>query len=457
LLSLDQFRGCTVLGMFLVNFVAGYKEVPRWLHFEHTYCSYHDTIMPQFFLAVGFSLRLAFLKHLQKDGTTATCWRLVKRGFALILLGIVVYHLTGKFDSWNDLVNARQTDGPQQFVLKAFKRGPFETLTHIGLVTLFVLPVIATSAWGRAAYACVAAGLHVWLSLNFYFDWNMAAPPGIDGGPLGFLTWTIPTLVGTLAHDWVKSGTGGAIRKMIAVGVALMLIGYGLSCLNRVTPPNQLPESPTFADYLAQPPFVPPVDKAHAEAVRNYWTMSQRAGSVSYLAFATGFALVVLAGFRAVCDGWGLRWRYLDLLSRNALAGYLIHGMVADAVKPFTPRDAPAGYVWAAFAVYLGVTTLMTSVSGSESVVFAAVSPQDRLKAGLQLGRAEGAKVGVPPLGGLRSDHQWRTMSRHNCRFRQQHHNPLATGRRDLRAADVQLAEALQAGDVFDRRVGHLW
>ena len=56
LASLDQFRGYTVLGMFLVNFVAGYRHVPRWLHFEHTYCSYHDTIMPQFFLAVGFAL-----------------------------------------------------------------------------------------------------------------------------------------------------------------------------------------------------------------------------------------------------------------------------------------------------------------------------------------------------------------------------------------------------------------
>ena len=53
--SLDQFRGYTVLAMFLVNFVAGYQQVPRWLKFEHTYCSYHDTIMPQFFLAVGFA------------------------------------------------------------------------------------------------------------------------------------------------------------------------------------------------------------------------------------------------------------------------------------------------------------------------------------------------------------------------------------------------------------------
>ena len=32
---------------------------------------------------------------------------------------------------------------------------------------------------------------------------------------------------------------------------------------------------------------------------------------------------------------------------------------MADAVQPFAPRDAPGWYVGAAFAVYLGVTTLI--------------------------------------------------------------------------------------------------
>jgi predicted acyltransferase len=360
--SLDQFRGYTVLGMFLVNFVSGYREVPRWLHFEHTYCSYHDTIMPQFFLAVGFALRLAYLRRRATAGQLATYGKFVRRGLGLILLGVIMYHLTGRYDAWDRLVADWQTDGPAAFLLRTFKRGPFEALTHIGLTTLFVLPVLGARGWVRVLYAIAAGGLHVWASLAGYFAWNMSAPPGIDGGPLGFLTWTIPTIAGTLAHDWVmrdpSAPTGGA-RTMLAWAVALMLVGYGLSCLNRVYPPNFPPEPPTLTDYLADPPFVPPADKARAEAERNYWTMSQRAGTVSYLLFATGFALVVLAVFRVACDGWELQLGYLGLLGRNALAGYLIHGLVADAVKPFAPRDAPAWYVWCAFVVYLGVTSLI--------------------------------------------------------------------------------------------------
>ena len=359
--SLDQFRGYTVLGMFLVNFVAGYKEVPRWLHFEHTYCSYHDTIMPQFFLAVGFALRLAYLRRRAADGRGATFWKFVKRGLGLSLLGVVVYHLTGRYDAWDKLAAAWDRDGPAAFLLGTVKRGPFEALNHIGLTTLFVLPVLAAPGWVRVLYAAAAGGLHVWVSLAGYYAWNMAAPPGIDGGPLGFLTWTIPTIAGTLAHDWVTrdpAARTGGVGHMLVWGAGLMLVGYGLSCLNRVNPPNSLPEAPAITDYLAQPPFVPPADKGRAEAERNYWTMSQRAGSVTYLLFATGFGLAVLAAFRVACDGCGLRWGYLDLLGRNALAGYLVHGLVADAVKPFAPRDAPGWYVWAAFAVYLAVTSV---------------------------------------------------------------------------------------------------
>jgi hypothetical protein len=349
------------MAMFLVNFVAGYEEVPRWLHFEHTYCSYHDTVMPMFFVAVGFALRLVFLRRRRTEEPAAVYRKLAVRGLGLVLLGVVVYRLTGGYQKWDQLAAAWQRAGAGGFLLNIIKRGPFEALTHIGLTTLFVLPVVAAPGWVRVLYATAAGSLHAYLSAADYYAWNMADPPGIDGGPLGFLTWTIPTIAGTLAHDWAtraRTSPAGGAGAMLAWGSVLMLAGYGLSCLNRVTPPNDSPGSTGVADYLADPPFVPPPDKARAGDMRNYWTMSQRAGSVPYLTFATGFGLAVLAGFRVACDGWGLRWGYLDLLGRNALAGYLIHGIVDDAVTPFVPRDAPAWYVWAGFAVYLGITTL---------------------------------------------------------------------------------------------------
>jgi hypothetical protein len=67
----------------------------------------------------------------------------------------------------------------------------------------------------------------------------------------------------------------------------------------------------------------------------------------------------VYAALLVACDWWGLRWGYLDLLGRHALAGYVIHDMVSGAVKPFVPKDgSPAWWVLAGFLIYLGVITL---------------------------------------------------------------------------------------------------
>lgn len=59
--SMDQFRGYTVAGMFLVNFVGGLAAFPEVLkhHNGLPYFSYADTIMPSFMFAAGFSYRLA--------------------------------------------------------------------------------------------------------------------------------------------------------------------------------------------------------------------------------------------------------------------------------------------------------------------------------------------------------------------------------------------------------------
>src|SRR5205823_94532 len=128
-----------------------------------------------------------------------------------------------------------------------------------------------------------------------YYQWNLTPPVGIDGGPLGFLTWTVPLIAGTLAHDWMTGPADpneGRTTKLIAAGVLLMALGYALSCLNRWNPPNVWGTTGDWwRDQLADPPFVPLSEPWRL----NYWAMSQRAGSVTYTTFAAGFALVVYA------------------------------------------------------------------------------------------------------------------------------------------------------------------
>ena len=75
IISLDQFRGYTVAGMLLVNYLGPYKftSAPRLLTHTHDYCSYADTIMPQFLFAVGFSFRLTFGRRARRSCCSRSC------------------------------------------------------------------------------------------------------------------------------------------------------------------------------------------------------------------------------------------------------------------------------------------------------------------------------------------------------------------------------------------------
>jgi hypothetical protein len=245
---------------------------------------------------------------------------------------------------------------------------------HIAVTSLWILPVIRAGAAVRVAYALASAALQAAASHAGYFAWVQTG--GIDGGVLGFLTWTIPTIVGTLACDVMTAPAGRSrTARLLAWSAALMLAGWLLSCgttLYNIVPGrgDSNPSEPWAADPViprrerwqtyaltwAEPPFVAPPSTDVRE--ENYWMMSQRAGSISYQIFAAGFSLALYAAFVVACDRWGWQLGVFRTLGVNALVGYVLHGLVDDAVTPFVPFDAPGWYVAAAFFVYFGITYL---------------------------------------------------------------------------------------------------
>src|SRR5262245_48048834 len=274
LVSLDQYRGYTVAGMFLVNFLGGFAVTPAVLRHHNSYCSYADTIMPQFLFAVGFAFRLTFGRRARTEGLAAAYRRVGRRLGGLALLAVVLYTL-GAYASWGRLAEA----GLWGALGELAKRHWFQTLLHIAVTSLWILPVIRSGPAVRIAYLVGSAVAHVALSHAFNFAWVNRPPQGIDGGPLGFLTWAIPALVGTLACDAVAGAAAGSrAGPMLAWALVLMAVGYGLSCGTRfydvaVTesgpPPAKLADSPVLPSperipgrdltaLLAEPPFVPP-------------------------------------------------------------------------------------------------------------------------------------------------------------------------------------------------------
>lgn len=363
---LDQFRGYTVFGMIVVNFLGGFhKQIHPIFHHHNTYCSYADTIMPQFFFAVGFALRYTMARRLQSESFGKAHLRIVRRVFALLLIAAIVHGFDKLNANWQTLTN----EGFFYWLKATCSRNFFQTLTHIAVTTLWVLPVIGQRWPIRLLWLLGSMALHVWCSHEFYLKFALDRPV-IDGGPLGFLTWSIPVLVGGFVSDFLtQPSVKGIFAKLMIAAVVMMGLGYGLSCLRY--PPkfnNAIQEQPLIE--LTSPPFMPPYHPTNPQAsyeerqninkkeVINLWTMSQQTGSVSYLTFGTGFSIFVLA-LCYVIFGQTRQVGIFRTLGSNALVAYIVHGMTIDAVAAIMPRDGPLWSVLAGLCIVMGVTWLV--------------------------------------------------------------------------------------------------
>lgn len=359
-----------MFGMLLVNFLGSFAVCPRLLKHSNDYCSYADTIMPQFLFAAGFAMRLSLGKRREASGKMP--WgRAVRRILGLALVAIVWYSIC----DLGSIIKSAHEKRLEEFALILLKREYFQTLLHIAVTSLWILPVVNQSVTVRLSYMVASGSLHLFLSWWFNFLWVYSDPSAIDGGPLGFLTWAIPALCGTLACDAVRSTGSYAALRIAIGGVIAMTLGWGMSIgsvLYDVRPDQNLEQAsvvetelatagrstrrtnPNLADdpvipsmarlqaydgRIVEPPFVPPPDARHRKW--NYWMMCQRCGSLSYLTFASGVALVVYSLFLWACDRMNRRLGLFRTLGTNSLAAYIFHDVAGWMIEPFFPKNSP--------------------------------------------------------------------------------------------------------------------
>lgn len=369
LISLDQFRGFTMLGMLVVNFLGSYAVCPRLLRHTHDYCSLADTVMPQFLFAAGFSLRLTLLARWERDGCVP--WgRLIRRVISLALIAIVWYSLA----DLTQLISRLRTQPLSDVLAMYGKRQWFQTLLQIAATTLWIVPWVLCRLGTRVLFGVCSALLHVGLSWWFVFEWVHAYLRGIDGGPLGFLSWSLPAIAGTWACDLVRECVpehrSAALQRLLLIGCLLSGGGWLLSqptvlyavTSAAVSQPQLasdavIPQSSRFAawdGHFAEPPFVPP--PPFQERQWNYWMMTQRGCSISYTLFTAGLSCVVFGVFWLACDSGGWQSGLLRTLGTNSLAAYIVHDVCGWCISPFLSRDASVVSVLAGLAVFVAAT-----------------------------------------------------------------------------------------------------
>jgi len=239
-LSMDQYRGYCVAGMFVVNFLGAFAVTHQFLRHNGTHFSWADSIMPGFIFACGFSFRLSVLKRIQRLGRTRTYLGVVRRSLALVLLSLMVYGLGGGFDNWGEV----NSEGSWKFFAELLKADLWEVLAIIGVLQLFLLPIIETGPVFRlvATVACSVTHVLISASFNYWFVygqpnwmegvWGLEGRRAWDGGFFGLISWAVAMLAGTLVYDLMVSRSAAkTVRPLLLWGGGLMVLGYGLYCL----------------------------------------------------------------------------------------------------------------------------------------------------------------------------------------------------------------------------------
>ena len=107
---------------------------------------------------------------------------------------------------------------------------------------------------------------------------------------------------------------------------------------------------------LPEPPFVQPA--AEEQRQLNYWLMDKRVVTLPFNLFSSGFALAVYALFFLLSDLGHWQVGFFRTLGQNALAAYILHEIIGNAVGAYAPHDAPLWWVATTFVLYVGITYL---------------------------------------------------------------------------------------------------
>lgn len=406
IVSLDQFRGYTVAGMFVVNFLGIYSAAHYGLKHNDRFFTWADSIMPSFMFICGVSYRLSVLRKLTQRGALKTYAGVVKRSLALVLVSLVMYGFGRHLPGWDE-VNAESV---KMFVANILKADLWEVLSIIGMCQILLIPFVGKSFGVRLVAMIGFSLLHVAISgwFNFWFVYGkpvwmddvffgLIGRRAWDGGCFGIISWSVPMLAGTLVYDLLSAkGPARSIVPLLVSGILLMGVGYGLSGLSRlydvregatvatypgpgpgdydgpeppesfadtnfaaspVLPPFQNAGGRAFTDLLGDPPFlpIPPPDQRKI----NYWMMDKRMASQSFMLFATGFGITLYVVFILACDLGGVAVPLFRTFGTNALAAYAIHHAVELLVHQVVPEDATVWPVTIGFTVFFLITWMM--------------------------------------------------------------------------------------------------
>lgn len=337
LVSLDVLRGLTVVGMILVNSMAGMfwgaeaKVFPPLLHAHWNGLMIADLVFPAFLMMVGVSIPLAMANAGDK-GSSA----ILTRTFRIFLLGFLLSNIywfadfsTGEWRFWGVLQRIALAYGACALLFMAF--GPRVRIGILVAILVLYWPLalipspdgLPTDIWQRG-HNFVA-----WADRMLLGDHNyVKGPAGYDPeGLLGTLPAIAHGLIGVAIGEYLLKRPANPARTLALAGAAMLAVGYGWS-------------------------YAFPI-------IKDIW-------SSSFVLVTCGITTIALAGLHAWLDGTqehrGLTRGFVlfgTAFGINAIAAYVLHQLSSSVptyailLVPFEALRGPLGDGIASFVPVL--------------------------------------------------------------------------------------------------------
>ena len=285
ILSIDVFKGLTVLLMVFLNSFHPYDDVPAWSKHAGEYgLTYVDLVAVFFVFMMALNMNLSYTRRIEKVGKKMASLRLILRFLIFIGIGFLLtinIDLNGFYFRWG-------------------------TLQVLGFSGLMLLPLLKLKPFVKLTFAIILMILHQLILLT---PASVIIYDSVEGGILAVLSWGSMMILSSFLAEGLGKRKEHIKHYFLYGGFICLLIGIGSG-------------------------FV--------------WGVSRSYISLPYILISVGVASVLYYLLYFIFEEWKTNYNFIkkerifSVVGKNAFIFYLIHMLIAYTIYSIFPFDTPS-------------------------------------------------------------------------------------------------------------------
>jgi len=298
ILSIDIFKGLTILLMVFVNSIQLYDDVPTWTKHAGDYgLTYVDLVAPFFVFMLALNLNISYKRRVLKVGKKKALLRYIRRFLIFISIGLI---LTMYAD-----VN--------EFYFR------WGTLQVLGTSGLLLLPLLNLKPYLKLIFAIVFMSLHQFL---LFTPINIFIYDSVEGGILGVFSWGSMMILSSFLAEGLGKENRHVRFHFLFGGCVCLLIGIGLA-------------------------FVLGISRAYI--------------SIPYILISVGIASILYYFLYYIYEIWGVNFNFVkkerifSAIGKNSFIFYLIHILIAYVIFTLFPFDTLSIIIFPIAILHAGI------------------------------------------------------------------------------------------------------